>query len=212
MNVLIVSAHLDDEVLGCGGAIAYHADKGDNVYVCFVTEGVSGQYEDKKMLDLRRKNARQAGEILGVKEFFFFNLPDVKLDTIPQLEVNKIIEGVVEKVNPKVVYTHYDKDLNDDHVRVHQSTLVACRPSKAKSVKKVLLYEIFGSTREFIPDYYIDISKYFHKKLKALASYESEVSAQTRSLKTTKKVAAFRGAEVNLEVAEAFKLYREVIS
>ena len=40
-SVLVVAAHPDDEVLGCGGTIARHADASDQVQVLIVAEGAT---------------------------------------------------------------------------------------------------------------------------------------------------------------------------
>ena len=211
MKILIICSHPDDEVIGCGGAISKHSEKGDEVYICVVSEGVSGQFAGKDAIKTRRSHANLAGKVLGIKEYFFHDFPHVKLDTIPQLEVNKVIESVVNKVKPEIVYTHFSKDLNKDHCIVHDSTLVACRPSKAPFVKKILMYEIFGSTQWLNPNCYVDITRHISKKLKALSEYKTEVAAQTRSIKSIKTLAAFRGNEVNVKFAEGFKVFREVM-
>ena len=50
-NVFVIAAHPDDEVLGCGGTLLKHVDEGDKVYILFVTEGVSGRYKKKKLIN-----------------------------------------------------------------------------------------------------------------------------------------------------------------
>ncbi|MBT3405565.1 PIG-L family deacetylase [Candidatus Woesearchaeota archaeon] len=210
MKVLVICAHPDDEVIGCGGTIAKHTKDGDEVYVCIVSEGVSGQYDHEGMIEERRKHANEVQKLLNIKKYFFFDFPDVKLDTIPQLEINKTIESVIQQVKPDIVYTHDGNDLNSDHQIVSNSTLVACRPLRAKFIKKILFYEIFGSTKQFNPNYYVDLTDDFDKKLTALSKYETEVDAQTRSLETIRKLAAFRGCEINTSLAEAFRIFREI--
>ena len=95
-KILIIAAHPDDEVLGCGGTIARHTDDGDRVYLCIISEGASAQYKDKGMIEIRREATKRAGKILGIKKIFLFDLPDGKLDTIPQLEINKILERIYQ--------------------------------------------------------------------------------------------------------------------
>ena len=210
MDILVVATHLDDEVIGCGGAISKHVSAGDNVYVCFLCGGTSVRYPDPELVETRRSHARKVGEILGVKEIFFYDFPIIMLDTVPQLEIVTALEKVIFKVKPQVLYTHYSDDINSDHRVVCDATIVWCRPSKTPFLKKVVFYEIFGSTRNFNPNYYIQIDDHIEKKLAALSVYTTEINVQTRTLDTLKKVAAYRGAEINAEYAEGFMVYREI--
>jgi len=217
MKVLVIAAHPDDEILGCGGTIARHTAKGDDVYVLIMSEGVSAQYEDKeKFLKLRRDACLKATKYLGVKEVFFDEFPDGKLDSISQLEINKKIEGVIAKVNPQRVYTHHHGDLNKDHRIVHDSTLIATR----RNVQEVFSYEILGSTNKcadnkemiFVPNYYVSIDKYLDKKLKALSFYETEVKnfPNPVSEEAIKVLAKHRGVESGLNAAEAFVCIKKI--
>ncbi|MBX4264175.1 PIG-L deacetylase family protein [Clostridium estertheticum] len=210
MDILVIATHLDDEVIGCGGAILKHVNEGDSVYVCFICGGTSVRYPNKDLVETRRSHGRKVAKLLGVKEIFFQDFPIIMLDTIPQLEIVTALEKVIFKIKPQVIYTHYSDDINSDHRSVYEATMVWCRPSKTPFLKKVLLYEIFGSNRSFNPNYYISIDKYVEQKLEALSLYTTEVDAQTRNLDTIKKVAQYRGAEINCEYAEGFILYRQI--
>lgn len=211
MNVLIVATHLDDEVIGCGGAIAKHISEGDNVYVCFICGGTSVRYPEKELVETRRNHARKVANLLGVTEVFFYDFPIIMLDTIPQLEIVTALEKVIFDIKPEILYTHYSDDMNSDHRIVYNATTVWCRPSKAPFLKKVLFYEIFGSTRNFNPNYYVPISSVINKKLDALSMYTTENNIQTRSVDTIKKLAQYRGAEINEDYAEGFVVYREIV-
>ena len=139
MNILVLAAHPDDEAIGMGGTIKKLSKK-NNIHLCVLTEGVSAQYNDKKMI-LERKNAcKKSGKILGIKNYTFLDFPDMKLDSIPHLEINKQIEKIISKFKPKIVYSPPSHDLNKDHRLVFDSTLVATR-SFSSSVKQLLSYE-----------------------------------------------------------------------
>lgn len=217
MKVLVIAAHPDDEILGCGGTIARHTEKGDEVYVLIVSEGVSAQYEDReKFLRLRKDACLKAVEYLGVKEVFFDEFPDGKLDSVPQLKINKKIEGVIAKVNPQRVYTHHWGDLHKDHSVVYESTIVAAR----KGVKEILCYEILGTTNKknsdlrlaFNPNYYVNITEYLNKKLKALSFYTTEVKSFPNPLskEAIEVLAKHRGVESGLNAAEAFVCIKKI--
>ncbi len=210
MDILVIATHLDDEVIGCGGAILKHVDEGHNVYVCFVCGGTSVRYPDKELVETRRNHARKAGEVLGVKEIFFYDFPIIMLDTVPQLEIVTALEKVIYQVKPQIIYTHFSDDMNSDHRIVHDATMIWCRPAKSPFLQKVLYYEIFASTRNFNPNYYIKIDKYIDKKLEALSVYTTEINVPTRTLETIRKVAAYRGIETNTEYAEGYILHRQI--
>lgn len=210
MNVLIIATHLDDEVIGCGGAILKHVNEGHNVYVCFLCGGTSVRYPENDLVETRRNHGKKVAEMLGIKEIFFYDFPIIMLDTIPQLEIVTALEKVIFKIKPQIIYTHYSDDINSDHKVVYDATMVWCRPSKTPFLKKVLLYEIFGSNRNFNPNYYISIDKYIERKLEALSLYTTEINVQTRNLDTIRKVAQYRGSEINCEYAEGFIVYREI--
>ena len=133
MNILVLAAHPDDEAIGMGGTIKKLSKK-NNIHLCVLTEGVSAQYNDKKMI-LERKNAcKKSGKILGIKNYTFLDFPDMKLDSIPHLEINKQIEKIISKFKPKIVYSPPSHDLNKDHRLVFDSTLVATRSFSSETI------------------------------------------------------------------------------
>ena len=140
MNILVIAAHPDDEVLGMGGTIKKFSKLGNNIKLCVISEGASAQYSDKEMIDVRRESCAKAGKILGIQDFKFLNFPDAKLDSIPQLEINIEIEKIISEFNPEIVFTISNGDLSKDHQKVFESTLVATRPINSK-IRKVLAYE-----------------------------------------------------------------------
>lgn len=220
-NILVVGAHPDDEVLGVGGTLAWHRDHGDKTYVCIISEGASAQYKQKKMISVRRKAAQKAAKILGVSEIFLHDLPDSKLESVDHIIINAILEKCVARVRPSVVYTHFKQDVDLDHRRVFDSTMVAVRPKLSTSVRKVLSYEVPGQTHwlgpsadaAFVPDVFIDISRHLSTKFAALKCYDSEIGAFPfpRSLEGLEALAKWRGLNAGLTAAEGFMLMREVI-
>ncbi|NQV09154.1 PIG-L family deacetylase [Candidatus Woesearchaeota archaeon] len=209
MKILVIAAHPDDEVLGCGATIAKHVKEGDQVYICIVSEGASAQYDDPEMIEVRKKAAQNAAKTMGVKDVFFHGLPDTKLDNVPSLEINKILEKHIREIKPEIVYTHAKEDNHIDHSIIFSSTKVAVRPIKCGFIKKVLAYEVLGSTtNEFIPNYFVDVENFFDVKKKAFEFYKSEMGdfPHPRSFKALETLAKYRGINSAFKKAEAFKL------
>jgi LmbE family N-acetylglucosaminyl deacetylase len=218
-RVLCVGAHPDDEVLGVGGTLAAHAAAGDEVHVLILTEGATAQYDDPSMVEQKREEARACADRLGVEAVHFGDLPDMRLDDVPHVEVNAIVEDRVEAVAPDVVYTHSRREVNRDHRAVYDSTVVATRPESG--VERVLAYETPSSTEwvgggadRFEPTTYVDVTDHLETKVAAFAEYDSETRSypHPRSAESLRARARTRGTTAGVAAAEAFSLVREVRS
>lgn len=221
-SILVVAAHPDDEVLGCGGYIANHVRLGDEVFVTFLSDGVTSRLGNLGLQEIesRRSAARLASKVLGVRDVMFGDFPDNKLDASPLLEVIKSIEAVVEQIRPQTVLTHFGGDLNIDHRIVNQAVLTACRPAPKQGVKEILFFEVPSSTEwqvptegeAFAPNWFEDISQTLELKIKALLMYEHELREwpHPRSVKAVEHLAHWRGASCGVDAAEAFVLGRRI--
>lgn len=227
MNILIIAAHPDDEVLGCGGTIARYSKEGAKVSILILAEGLTSRtnfiINDKKNINLLKTHhdrAERAGKLLGSKDIKVLALPDQKLDTIPLLEITHAIETEISRVQPEIIFTHHGGDLNMDHVITFRATMTATRPMMGTCVKKLYTYETLSSTEwafnqytpQFKPNVFIEISPYLERKINALAIYESETreAPHPRSPETLRALARYRGSAAGLMAAEAFELVREV--
>jgi N-acetylglucosamine malate deacetylase 1 len=221
-NVLVIAAHPDDEVLGCGATIALHAQAGDIVHVAIMAQGLAsrGSHEPAEFAELRRK-AQDANRMLGVVNVSFADFPDNAMDTVARLDVVKKVEELIASVRPSVIYTHFPYDLNVDHRRVAESVITACRPQPSCSVERVLYFEVPSSTewtfgidaRTFSPNWFVDISATLAVKVRALRAYDSEMRPwpHARSFEAVEHLAHWRGASVGVIAAEAFVLARAVL-
>ena len=212
MNILVIAAHPDDEVLGMGGTIKKLSKKKNQIHLCVVSEGASAQHRDKKMIGIRKNACLKAGKELGISTYDFLEFPDARLDSIPHLEINKKLEKLVSKYKPKVVYTAPPHDLMVDHQKVFDSTIVATRP-QSSGVKHIYCYEIPGIVKTpFSPTIYEDITKEFADKIKSFQIYKSEVEKfpHPRSIEAIESLATLRGVESGLRKAEAFRVIRSV--
>jgi LmbE family N-acetylglucosaminyl deacetylase len=225
MKILVVVAHPDDEVLGCGGTIAKYSQNGDEVYVLILGEGVTSRYlmrkgfSKKELVDLK-KEALKANKILRIKKTCFCNFPDNRLDTVALLDIVKQIEKVKSKIMPEVVYTHHRGDLNIDHQITFNAVLTACRPIKGETVKEIYSFEIpsstewsfYGTFGNFTPNVFIDISDTIDKKVEAMKCYESELCEypHPRSLEGIRIIAKRWGLVVGKKEVEPFILIRQI--
>lgn len=221
-SVLIIAAHPDDEVFGCGGTIAKLAEQGAVVHIAFLADGISSractETPNAQELEARRSAANIACKILGAQPPSFGNFPDNQLDTIPLLKIAKEIEALIVKYGPETVFTHHAGDLNIDHQKIHQATVTACRPQTNHPVKTLLFFEVPSSTEwqppgsapQFEPNWFEDISGVFDRKMKAVDAYAFELRAwpHPRSRQGIETLARWRGVTVGVQAAEAFMLGR----
>jgi LmbE family N-acetylglucosaminyl deacetylase len=218
-NVLIVAAHPDDEVLGCGGTIARHTAEGSTVNVIFLADGVTARDRaDSAERQRRQAAAHQAANCLGIHSVQFHNFPDNRLDTIELIKIVQTIEQAIAQHQPDTVLTHHAGDVNIDHQRVHQAVVTACRPQPGHPVRTLLFFEVPSSTEwqppgsapAFTPNWFVDISSTLDCKLNALDAYAEELRVwpHPRSLQAVEALARWRGATVGVEAAEAFILGR----
>jgi LmbE family N-acetylglucosaminyl deacetylase len=225
MKVLLIGAHPDDEVLGCGGTIARLVQEGHEAYIAILGEGITARYASRdkahpKELAQLHEKARAAAKTMGAKDVALCNLPDNRFDTVPLLEIAKTVEGLLERFDPDVVYTHHEGDLNIDHVITHRAVLTASRPNRKCRIKRVYAFEIPSSTEwafqaygsGFHANVFVDISKTLNLKICALEMYDSEVCEfpHPRSRKAVQAYAWRWGSVVGLEAAEAFELVRAI--
>lgn len=223
-KVLIVAAHPDDEVLGCGGTILRHVAAGDRVRIMIMAEGLTSR-DMSRDVELRHdelsdlhKCAKQVADLLGAEKLQICDFPDNRMDSIALLEVVKQVEAEIDDFSPDIVYTHHAGDVNIDHFITHKAVVTACRPLPGNTVRELYFFETVSSTEwqiptcdtAFMPHVYVDIEKYIEKKLEALHIYGSEMRdyPHSRSYEAIRILAKMRGFTVGMKHAEAFMLGR----
>lgn len=225
MRVLVIAAHPDDEVLGCGGTIAKLAEQGEEVHILILATGLTSRvgFDLKKTpdaLQIHLERARRAGALLGAKNVNFAGFPDQKMDTIPLLEIVHRIEAEIESIKPQTIFTQHGGDLNMDHVITFRATLTATRPLAGSVVRSVHAYEVPSSTEwafkkfepKFQPNLFHDIGETLEIKLQAMQIYESETRKfpHPRSPQALQAIAHRWGCMVGLGAAEAFEVILEI--
>lgn len=226
-KVLVIAAHPDDEVLGCGATIARHVQLGDEVHVVILAEGATSRDErrdrNQRMSDLSQlaEAAHRAKAILGVTSLTLHDFPDNRMDSVDLLDIVKTVESCMDNVNPDIVYTHHAGDMNIDHRCTHDAVITACRPHPQQSAYTLLFFEVPsstewqppGSAQPFMPNWFVDISDTLAGKVKALQAYGSEMRhwPHSRSYEAVETLARWRGASVGVEAAEAFVVGRNLV-
>jgi len=211
MNVLVMAAHPDDEVLGVGATIRKHVEAGDEVDVCIVTKAyepdwskiyISGKVAEQKKVD----------RAMGIYKRYNLGFPTVKLNTIPTGALNKKVMEIMDSSTPRIVYTHFEHDVNYDHTLVYRAVMVATRPPKRIEVRCFeTLSETEWNDKPFLPNFWVENSlEQIEKKVEAFQVYASEVKdyPHPRSPDGIKILAMKRGSEVCVPYAEAFKIVR----
>ncbi len=222
-RALVIAAHPDDEVLGCGATISKYSRQGVEFMVLFIAEGSSCRYADPVCVDsltkiaARTQQGLKALALLGVKYYKFNDLRCGRLDQVPIIEINKIIEQSIHEFHPDTVFTHSAIDANNDHRIVFRATMMATRPSTLNRVMRLLSYEVLSSSewafnKAFAPNSFEQIEEQdLALKWQALAAYETEVKAYPfpRSEHGVRAQAMSRGMQAGIPLAEAFCLIRE---
>lgn len=224
-RVLVIAAHPDDEVLGCGATAARLVMEGNEVHFAILGEGLTSRHADRSAADATQlsalhQHAHAAAAKLGVKSLTLHKLPDNRLDTVPLLDVVKIVEELVDRLKPTVIYTHHGGDLNVDHGVVHRAVLTATRPVAGQPVQQIYAFEVPSSTEwafqrlepVFRPNVFVDVTFTLEAKIAAMECYESEARKfpHPRSPEALRAIAMRWGSVAGCGAAEAFELVRSI--
>ena len=182
-KILVIAAHPDDEVLGCGGTLSKFKKK--TIQIVFLSDGVSSRGNNlKKEINYRKKSAFNFSKTITRLKPIFFNYPDNSFDTVRFLNIVKSIEKIVQDFQPDTILTHSSSDLNIDHRITNNAVITAVRPIiKYDFVKTILFFEILSSTEcnfsnnftNFNPKVFVDISKNIKKKINGMNFYKKEL-------------------------------------
>jgi len=223
MNVLTVAAHPDDEIIGCGATLRRLANEGHKVYTVVLCAPADARHNRPEGLE---HFASAAAKMIGVDDSLRYEFKNIQFNTVPHLHMVQAIEKAILEFEPEWIFTHHPSDLNIDHRICYETTMAASMlPQRLSSklpvtlVKKIFLFEILSSTdwappisTAFQPNSFFDVSSTFEAKVKALEHFEGAMKPfpHSRSLENMKHLAHLRGAQVGIELAEAFTIVRDV--
>jgi len=225
-TILVIAAHPDDEVLGCGGTMLKHITESNATVQCMfvmVAAGVRhkpGSVEFKADTAKRESDAIRVSQVLKCRPPMFLNFPSIRITRELYPDLSQSIERVVKDLSPNIVFTHNASDNNFDHRIVFEATMTACRPQKNMCIDEILSYEVPSATedyndglgRPFVPDVFVNIDKYVSTKNETLQIYQDEMRdfPFARSFDAIDNLAKYRGSMVNQSRCEAFKLIRRI--
>lgn len=226
-KILVVAAHPDDEILGCGATMAKYIKAGHEVHVIILAEGLTSRDairdRDKKAEELSTlaKVSYKANQLIGVSSLTLHDFPDNRMDSIDLLDIVKTVEKHIDLIKPDVIYTHHAGDVNIDHRCLHNAVITACRPFPGNLVNTLLFFEVPSNTEwappysltPFVPNWFTDISEFLEVKIRALEIYQSEMRPwpHARSLKAIEHLAYWRGSNIGVNAAEAFMTGRNIV-
>lgn len=217
MRYLVVVAHPDDEVLGAGATIHKLIKNGNDVAVCTMANHAAAR---ANISDTLAEDQRKAMDILGVKKVFSADFPNIKMNTVPHLELVQFIEKCIEDFGAEAIITHHPSDTNIDHQETSRAAQAACRLFQRKpgvpALKLFLFMEILSSTEwsidsssnRFTPNCYVEIGpEGVETKLNALKTYKGVMRdyPHPRSHEAIKGLASYRGCQAGCNYAEAFE-------
>ena len=221
MKILVISPHPDDETLGCGGTILKHKDTGDKIYWLIITNIDMKNGWDKDIIEKRQKEIETVAEMYGFEKTFKLDYPAAKLDTIPMQEIIESVSKVIFEIKPEIIYLPNRSDVHTDHQITFKVAYSCTKNFRYPFIKKILMYETLSETEFtpslpeniFIPNVFVDITKYFEGKLEIFKIYKSEVMKEPlpRSLKVIEAFDKCRGSRIGKKYAEAFILLEEIL-
>ena len=220
-KLLVVAAHPDDQVLGCGGTVARLVRAGWEARCLILGEGATSRDErrdragrSREISGLKSQTA-EANRILGFRKSFSLDFPDNRFDTVPLIEIVKAVEKVKAEFEPQMVFTHHPGDLNIDHKAAFEAVITATRPVAGEPVREIYSFEVMSSTEwaypgTFHPDVFYDITATMKRKLDAMRRYKTELKEppHPRSLDGIRACASAWGFKNGMGYAEAFQTVR----
>lgn len=217
MKYLVVVAHPDDEVLGAGATIQKLIQKGHQVAVATMANHAAAR---ANISDTLANDEAEAFKIIGVTKSYAADFPNIKMNTVPHLDLVQFVESCIESFGAEAIITHHPADTNNDHVQTSLAVQAACRLFQRKegvpALRELLYMEVPSSTEwsfdsssnRFTPNYFVEVGKEgIELKLKALEAYKGVMREypHPRSREAIEGLAAYRGGQSGCNYAEAFE-------
>ena len=198
---MVIGAHPDDELLGAGGTLVRHVLAGDEVHAIVVADGARSRYPASSRPPWRsRRTARPRSS--GSPALQLLSLPDQRLDTVPLIVLTQRLEGVLDEIDPSIVYTHFPEDVNADHGLVARCAWTACRPycrcNRGLRTPSSTEWAWPMPGTELRPNLFVDVTDTLTTKIAAMECYETEFRdyPHPRSSRALRERAAYWGSHI----------------
>lgn len=215
-EVLVVSVHPDDETLGCAGTLLKHKENGDKIHWLICTE----VKEDNVFQEKRNEEIKKVRELYDFDSCHNLKFPTRRIDEICFSDLIESVSNIINKVRPEIVYLPFKGDVHTDHRKIFEAAYSCTKSFRYSFVNEVYMMEVLSETEfapatkddAFIPNTFVDISKYMDKKIQIMNVFESEVSEHPfpRSERNIRALGTFRGATAGCEYAESFMLLKAI--
>jgi N-acetylglucosamine malate deacetylase 1 len=228
-TLLVVVAHPDDEVLGCGATVHKKVRQGWKAHLVLMTKGILGRSdnpekpreEDLAALDALQIDIRRASDVIGFSSITNMEFPDNRMDKVSRMDLAHAVRSIIVKTEPNVVFTHHPGDYNWDHSQTFDAVMMAARINPPEfAPAEIRTFEVLSSTerswqdpsRAFHANLYEDIGNSIDAKKLALSYYRTEIRPypHARSIEAVEYLARCRGLEAGVAYAEAYHLIRRV--
>ncbi len=220
-RVLVIAVHPDDETLGCGGTLLKHKFQGDELFWLIATDAVKEYGVDSSVIKQCNKEINLVSKAYGFKGVYELHLPVKRVDTVPIVELVEKITAVIKRVKPDTIYLPFHGDAHSDHRYLFLAACGCVKTFRHPFIKTVLMMETISETEfapalkenAFIPNYFVDITRYFNGKLKIMSIYKKEMQKHPfpRSKENIKALATLRGATASCKFAESFMLLKGIL-
>ena len=216
-RILVVAVHADDETLGCGGTLLKHKANNDKIHwlICTTTNKNKNYYQN------REKEINKVSKLFNFDSVHNLQFETTKIDQYNMNEIIEKISRVINKVKPSIIYLPFKEDVHTDHKKVFEASYSCTKSFRYPFIKKIYMMETLSETEfalstkkdSFMPNTFVDISKYMDKKIQIMKVYKSEVGKHPfpRSVISIKALASFRGSTSRCKFAESFMLLKEIL-
>jgi len=207
-RILVLGAHSDDQILGPGGTIAKYARKGKAIKTIIFSYGEGSHPHLKRdvAVKMRVKEAQQADKIIGGDGVVFLGLTETKFQQeIHERKIDVKLMHIIKKFRPHKIFTHSDVDVHPDHRVVTKTILNVIKTLDYKcDIYIYPIWNVFRFTKRDLPKMYVDVTKTFHIKIKALKAFSSQWMAMVLLIWSVYFRAILNGLKIKKMFAERF--------